>query len=127
MWLFVYLCFVKQKTAYEMRISDWSSDVCSSDRGAQSRHAAPGGGGMRQIGAHVSVPYLRIVEHVGDIVDRPCRNGRRFAPREQIGAGDGGGALHQRGDEGDAVLRSEERRVGKECACTCGPRGSPIP
>src|SRR3546814_8727671 len=26
-WLF----FFKQKTAYEMRISDWSSDVCSSD------------------------------------------------------------------------------------------------
>src|SRR3546814_4082642 len=25
------MCFVKQKTAYEMRISDWSSDVCSSD------------------------------------------------------------------------------------------------
>src|SRR3546814_13863571 len=24
-------CFIKQKTAYEMRISDWSSDVCSSD------------------------------------------------------------------------------------------------
>src|SRR3546814_12014048 len=24
-------CFLKQKTAYEMRISDWSSDVCSSD------------------------------------------------------------------------------------------------
>src|SRR3546814_3365332 len=29
--------FVKQKTAYEMRISDWSSDVCSSDLG---RHCA---------------------------------------------------------------------------------------
>src|SRR3546814_8776131 len=29
-------CFVfKQKTAYEMRISDWSSDVCSSDRMTQ--------------------------------------------------------------------------------------------
>src|SRR3546814_18940138 len=29
----IYLCvfFFKQKTAYEMRISDWSSDVCSSD------------------------------------------------------------------------------------------------
>src|SRR3546814_5765203 len=26
--------FCKQKTAYEMRISDWSSDVCSSDRAA---------------------------------------------------------------------------------------------
>src|SRR3546814_8313945 len=29
---FVFICFFfKQKTAYEMRISDWSSDVCSSD------------------------------------------------------------------------------------------------
>src|SRR3546814_20513183 len=27
-------CFFKQKTAYEMRISDWSSDVCSSDLNA---------------------------------------------------------------------------------------------
>src|SRR3546814_6724872 len=27
----LYIFFVKQKTAYEMRISDWSSDVCSSD------------------------------------------------------------------------------------------------
>src|SRR3546814_4776749 len=26
-------CFCKQKTAYEVRISDWSSDVCSSDLG----------------------------------------------------------------------------------------------
>src|SRR3546814_13521333 len=29
--------FFKQKTAYEMRISDWSSDVCSSDLGAAPR------------------------------------------------------------------------------------------
>src|SRR3546814_1294848 len=28
---YVFLFFFKQKTAYEMRISDWSSDVCSSD------------------------------------------------------------------------------------------------
>src|SRR3546814_3124292 len=27
--------FFKQKTAYEVRISDWSSDVCSSDLGAE--------------------------------------------------------------------------------------------
>src|SRR3546814_20157905 len=35
------LLFVKQKTAYEMRISDWSSDVCSSDLDAldDERHA----------------------------------------------------------------------------------------
>src|SRR3546814_590795 len=31
--------FFKQKTAYEMRISDWSSDVCSSDLRARSRSA----------------------------------------------------------------------------------------
>src|SRR3546814_1554569 len=44
---FYFFCF-KQKTAYEMRISDWSSDVCSSDllhMGARSNfqhHAAKG-------------------------------------------------------------------------------------
>src|SRR3546814_9294091 len=46
MWFF----FFKQKTAYEMRISDWSSDVCSSDLvethfphvAAVGRAAAPG-------------------------------------------------------------------------------------
>src|SRR3546814_1298396 len=35
---FVCFFFCKQKTAYEMRISDWSSDVCSSDLPAE-RHA----------------------------------------------------------------------------------------
>src|SRR3546814_4367424 len=34
--------FFKQKTAYEMRISDWSSDVCSSDLPAVGRRARPG-------------------------------------------------------------------------------------
>src|SRR3546814_10741719 len=33
MFLIVCILFFKQKTAYEMRISDWSSDVCSSDLG----------------------------------------------------------------------------------------------
>src|SRR3546814_4362927 len=32
--------FFKQKTAYEMRISDWSSDVCSSDLTADSAESA---------------------------------------------------------------------------------------
>src|SRR3546814_5304177 len=35
-WLFFF--FFKQKTAYEMRISDWSSDVCSSDLLHRRRH-----------------------------------------------------------------------------------------
>src|SRR3546814_3199542 len=33
--MFCYFFFFKQKTAYEMRISDWSSDVCSSDLGCR--------------------------------------------------------------------------------------------
>src|SRR3546814_3865972 len=31
MFVLLFIVFFKQKTAYEMRISDWSSDVCSSD------------------------------------------------------------------------------------------------
>src|SRR3546814_8771066 len=37
---FMFFFFFKQKTAYEMRISDWSSDVCSSDLRAGRRHRA---------------------------------------------------------------------------------------
>src|SRR3546814_15239784 len=36
----LFFCF-KQKTAYEMRISDWSSDVCSSDLTKPSRYFTP--------------------------------------------------------------------------------------
>src|SRR3546814_6569290 len=34
--LMIFFFFFKQKTAYEMRISDWSSDVCSSDLSGRS-------------------------------------------------------------------------------------------
>src|SRR3546814_7715356 len=55
----LFIFFFKQKTAYEMRISDWSSDVCSSDLrysrafpfpGASvARNAAePAGSGLRE-------------------------------------------------------------------------------
>src|SRR3546814_13819641 len=57
--LVVFVVFFKQKTAYEMRISDWSSDVCSSDlasalgRGGRSarRRGGPGRGPGRALGA----------------------------------------------------------------------------
>src|SRR3546814_10817463 len=35
-FLSVFIVFFKQKTAYDMRISDWSSDVCSSDLAGQT-------------------------------------------------------------------------------------------
>src|SRR3546814_6314091 len=41
MVVFVIFLF-KQKTAYELRISDWSSDVCSSDLGRSRRTAGDG-------------------------------------------------------------------------------------
>src|SRR3546814_5029577 len=47
--MIVILFFCKQKTAYEMRISDWSSDVCSSDlvhHDLRTRSAE----GLKQIG-----------------------------------------------------------------------------
>src|SRR3546814_8741322 len=37
--LLLFFFFFKQKTAYEMRISDWSSDVCSSDLGVIAERA----------------------------------------------------------------------------------------
>src|SRR3546814_879588 len=46
--------FFKQKTAYEMRISDWSSDVCSSDLRRSRAGARPAGcaGACRHIQQH---------------------------------------------------------------------------
>src|SRR3546814_5129411 len=38
--LYFFFFFFKQKTAYEMRISDWSSDVCSSDLPSSPRSCA---------------------------------------------------------------------------------------
>src|SRR3546814_5823165 len=49
--------FFKQKTAYEMRISDWSSDVCSSDLIVPELLIGHGSGGVRG----TAVPLL--VEH----------------------------------------------------------------
>src|SRR3546814_5637668 len=48
-WLLLTFFFFKQETAYEMRISDWSSDVCSSD--------LPGAGGeFHELG--VRLPHI---------------------------------------------------------------------
>src|SRR3546814_3040142 len=41
MWCLPFVCFFKQKTAYEVRISDWSSDVCSSDLPVVARLTRP--------------------------------------------------------------------------------------
>src|SRR3546814_17669111 len=81
-----------------MRISDWSSDVCSSDL-VIGRHIAPFSG----------------VGDVGEILHhaRRARPNRHFAYTTQR---DGGA---------DLAARSEERRVGQEGVSTCRSRWSP--
>src|SRR3546814_2568532 len=64
--------FFKQKTAYEMRISDWSSDVCSSDLGTRhgSRHLREAlieaaRAAARTKGTFLSARYSRLVRRRG--------------------------------------------------------------
>src|SRR3546814_3711857 len=92
---FFFFFFFKQKTAYEMRISDWSSDVCSSDLGGEGRRLRTG-----------RVRCLRPQRLAGGLAAAPAlRPGARLRARR--------------------LPRSEERRVGKECASTCRSRWSP--
>src|SRR3546814_20787650 len=68
--------FFKQKTAYEMRISDWSSDVCSSDLSAKRLQDAGATALMiaansmhkpaEAVGAAISIPLLHIVDETGE-------------------------------------------------------------
>src|SRR3546814_5171461 len=53
-----FVFFFKQKTAYEMRISDWSSDVCSSDLALEELDATSCLGVLTSVEAAVRVDYL---------------------------------------------------------------------
>src|SRR3546814_9199978 len=97
----------KQKTAYEMRISDWSSDVCSSDlngiaavvAGAVGdiglefgRRAAPGGGRIWKAGGKRRIAGERIVHRSTKRLDDgeigqlgPAADVEAFADRIEIG------------------------------------------
>src|SRR3546814_7334944 len=90
--------FFKQKTAYEMRISDWSSDVCSSD--------------LVRAGLALKLQ--------GDVLGHVTEPGPLLEPLPETTAPSQGARMF-----GDARERSEERRVGKECVSTCRSRWSP--
>src|SRR3546814_4597640 len=69
--MFVSLFFVfKQNTAYEMRMIDWSSDVCSSD--LPERHADPRAGFRRQAVLPADRPHPDAEKHIA----RPQAPGR---------------------------------------------------
>src|SRR3546814_14206176 len=124
MSIFSFLIFFlfKQKTAYEMRISDWSSDVCSSD--------LPFHGAMTEF---LRIARNPLLQHVGgERGDRHTRAWQDTEDRANTGpAQDGAAGIphlpavgHQAFDA-DGLDRSEERRVGKECVSTCRSRWSP--
>src|SRR3546814_17969870 len=97
-----------------MRISDWSSDVCSSD--LRLRAAAPTLSELADKGAIVLV-----LAHFG----RPKAPAPEFSLAQVVRplASVLGREVRYVDWEGDR--RSEERRVGKECVSTCRSRWSP--
>src|SRR3546814_2499270 len=62
--------FFKQKTAYDVRISDWSSDVCSSDLRLARRHHAPGPVGSRRDARNELSPVDERHDPALDTIDR---------------------------------------------------------
>src|SRR3546814_16827000 len=102
-----------------MRISDWSSDVCSSDLHG---HVLPAPDLVElEVAALEAAVLLEVHRGAGAVVvDRPSRLQRRDA----LGAG-GDAVSRSVADPPDMLLRSEERRVGKECVSPCRARGSP--
>src|SRR3546814_6664459 len=96
------LFFFKQKTAYDMRISDWSSDVCSSDLGDSMLNRQEMGPRLRGDTRRSSIRsfFDAIVLPPPPAAFSPLRPASR------------------------SRRRSEERRVGKECVSTCRSRWS---
>src|SRR3546814_2427175 len=102
---FVFFC--KQKTAYEMRISDWSSDVCSSDLGCSITSARrPDAAFAGTAEAKHRLPVIAGLDpaiHASPGKDAPIQ---AWMPASSAGMT-------------ASLVRSEERRVGKECVRTC--------
>src|SRR3546814_5475185 len=97
-----YFFFFKQKTAYEMRISDWSSDVCSSDL----QQLIVGCDNIQSLTKKPQPHEQHIIINIIIIIKN--RSNRTLGS-----------------SNGDVLMRSEERRVGKECVSTCRSRWSP--
>src|SRR3546814_1179968 len=91
----------KQKTAYEMRIRDWSSDVCSSD--PRPRRGAL----RRELGIPATAPLVVTIARINAIKGLPVL-ARALSQLPNVWG-----------------LRSEERRVGKECVSPGRSRWTP--
>src|SRR3546814_16968572 len=120
--------FFKQKTAYEMRISDWSSDVCSSDLTAaawyEPKVAACSIWAITMSHHHSTAQPMTMnltkasSRLPASIFLRPNRAVSRGINRNTTLSQITPSAHNQ------TTCRSEERRVGKECVSTCRSRWS---
>src|SRR3546814_13763928 len=114
------LFFFKQKTAYDMRISDWSSDVCSSDLLADSFETA----------LHLADGLAFAEEAKSGNAKSGAKTGAKTGERTTFSAKFACPVSGFTIDEIEPRLfsfnRSEERRVGKEYVSTCSSRWSPL-
>src|SRR3546814_15248345 len=96
-----------------MRISDWSSDVCSSDLNEAIFFARQTGCAISLIASQFGISKTRVSQIVQAEEQRNIHH-------------PWSGHLPRRALSGVILgLRSEERRVGKECVSTCRSRWSP--
>src|SRR3546814_14479766 len=108
-----------------MRISDWSSDMCSSDhhalRDLRARTVEAEEWSRREILVELRAVGQRGGAEAVEDVDRQAAGVSLGLQHERRHGAD----QHRLGDALGAVARSEERRVGKECVSTCRSRWSP--
>src|SRR3546814_15638107 len=97
-----------------MRISDWSSDVCSSDLAAREREVDHG---RYQLVTKLSPPHGAVPQRQAQPRAFPDGGTGRYPARAQL--------REYLDKHMRASGRSEERRVGKECVSTCRSRWSP--
>src|SRR3546814_17140244 len=98
-----------------MRISDWSSDVCSSDLSGSSWTGFGGVGDYAWSNGNTQA----VVDAAHGIRDRLYPDPAMKPVDEDFDLVIVGGGFS------GMTARSEERRVGKECVSTCRSRGSP--
>src|SRR3546814_15509127 len=109
-WVVLLFFFFKQKTAYEMRISDWSSDVCSSDLPGSdtidSASSEADAASLRSSSSRAVQRFIFAITWRGRRRDAsPPNNSSCAAAHSEVSI--------------SRLYRREERRVGQECVSTC--------
>src|SRR3546814_3497124 len=109
--------FFNQKTAYDMRISDLSSDVCSSDLTITRWWWAPD----RCREQNQELPAVVQERFHSAANNRPPACSAAFGPVRHLGYGqlvDSPGIADRNRRTANRETRSQERRVGRECRVT---------